>query len=132
MKQNNYTFECEMSMPKKKKNTTKWFESIFSIHEINLCKFTDAHRNFRKKKTLTRSKLKSQYKLKIRWHQLTYTGLFHAWERSIWQFLHLPTWFLVPLKLSISFSNQTKSLGDFDGICAKSHITKWKRSLHLR
>ena len=49
MKQNNYTFECEMSMPKKKKNTTKWFESIFSIHEINLCKFTDAHRNFRKK-----------------------------------------------------------------------------------
>ena len=49
MKQNNYTFECEMSMPKKKKNTTKWFESIFSIHEINLCKFTDAHHNFRKK-----------------------------------------------------------------------------------
>ena len=35
----------------------------------------------------------------------------------------------MPLKLSISFSNQTKSLGDFYGICAKSHITRFEEEV---
>ena len=68
-------------------------------------KFTDAHRNFREQKF---DKIKITILIKNTTEKI-----------DLARFAH--TGFLVSLKLSISFSNQTKSLADFDGICAKSH-----------